>query len=134
MVSIPLTDFDKSPYSEFAKDKNLVVAAYVSIERIRVLPSNGEIEWVMATASDAGGVLPQWMQNLAVPGLLPKDVEMFMAWIPGRRSDKSKSPMISKSATNKSLPDAPGPSETTSLSTMPPPPISKTAEGEDESK
>lgn len=129
VVSIPLTDFDKSPHSEFAKDKSLVVAAYTSIERIRVLPSNGEIEWLMATASNAKGNLPIWMQNMAVPGLLPKDVEMFMGWIPGRRSDKSKSPMISKSATNKSLPDAPfEPSETTSLSTVPPPPISKTAE------
>jgi len=134
VVSIPVADFDKSPHSEFARDKSLVVATYVAIERIRVLPGSGEIEWVMATASDAGGVLPQWMQNLAVPGLLPKDVEMFMGWMPGRRSDKSKAPMISKSAANKSLPDAPEQSETTSLSTVPPPLISKTAEGEGDSK
>lgn len=49
------------------------MAAYVSVERIRFLPSNGEIEWIMATASDAGGVLPQFIQNLAVPGAIAKD-------------------------------------------------------------
>ena len=44
VISIPLTDFEKSPHSEFARDKSLVVAAYTSIERIRVLPSNGDVE------------------------------------------------------------------------------------------
>ncbi|RDW74083.1 hypothetical protein BP5796_07525 [Coleophoma crateriformis] len=86
VISIPLTDFEKSPYAEFARDKSLVVAAYASIERIRELPSTGEIEWIMATASDAKGVLPQWMQNMAVPGAVAKDVEMFLSWIPTRRS------------------------------------------------
>lgn len=128
VVSIPLSDFGDSPHSELAKSKDMVIAAYTSIERIRVLPSNGDIEWVMATASNAGGILPQWIQNLSVPGILPRDVEMFMDWVAGRRSDKSKSPMISKSSQNKSLPDAPVLAETTSLSTVPPPPISKSAE------
>ena len=59
IVSIPLNDFKKSPYAEYARDKSLVMASYTSIERIRILPSNGEVEWIMATASDAGGVLPQ---------------------------------------------------------------------------
>lgn len=86
VVSIPLYDFNKSPYAEAAKDKSLVMASYASVERIRVLPNNGEIEWIMATASDAGGVLPQWMQNLAVPGKVAKDVDMFLAWIPSTRS------------------------------------------------
>jgi hypothetical protein len=85
VVSIPLNDFKKSPYAEYALDKSLVVAAYVSVERVRILPDTGDIEWIMATASDAGGVLPQWMQNLAVPSAVAKDVEMFMTWIPGQR-------------------------------------------------
>jgi len=59
VVSIPLNDFDRSPHAEYAKDKSLVVAAYTSIERIRVIPTTAEVEWIMATASDAGGVLPQ---------------------------------------------------------------------------
>jgi len=77
VVSIPLTDFEKSPYADYARDKTLVVASYTSVERIRVLPTNGEIEWIMATASDAGGVLPQWMQNMAVPSKVAKDVCSF---------------------------------------------------------
>ncbi|CAG8981697.1 hypothetical protein HYALB_00006570 [Hymenoscyphus albidus] len=85
VVSIPLNDFEKSPYSEFAKDKSLVIAAYTSIERIRILPANSDIEWIMATASNAKGVLPQWMQNLAVPGAIAKDVDFFMSWIPSQR-------------------------------------------------
>ncbi|KAI9745495.1 MAG: hypothetical protein M1818_001029 [Claussenomyces sp. TS43310] len=59
VVSIPITDFQRSPHAQYAKDKSLVVAAYTSIERVRVLPETGEVEWIMATASDAKGVLPQ---------------------------------------------------------------------------
>ncbi|KAH7360216.1 hypothetical protein BKA65DRAFT_492634 [Rhexocercosporidium sp. MPI-PUGE-AT-0058] len=109
VVSIPINDFDRSPYAEFSKDKSLVMAAYASIERIRVLPSNGEVEWIMATASNAGGVLPQWMQNLAVPGAVAKDVEMFLSWIPSQRTTKDGKPApISKLNPNdKGLPAAP---------------------------
>jgi hypothetical protein len=127
VVSIPLMDFEKSPCAEYARDKSLVVAAYVSVERVRILPENGEIEWIMATASDAGGVLPQWMQNLAVPGAIAKDVDMFLAWIPQQRNEQSK-PSHVGAASDKSLPPAPAPSDTTSMSTVPPPPISKTVE------
>lgn len=108
VVSIPIHDFDKSPYAQDSKDKSLVVAAYVSVERVRVLPSNGDMEWVMATSSDAKGVLPQWMQNLAVPGAIAKDVELFMSWIPSQRSAESAPTPISKTEPpEKSLPAAP---------------------------
>lgn len=86
VVQLPVSDIDRSPYAEYARDKSLVVAAYTSIERIRILPESGEIEWIMATASDVGGVLPQWMQNLAVPGEITKDVQKFLAWIPSQRT------------------------------------------------
>ncbi len=131
VVSIPITDFDKSPQAEYAKDKSLVVAAYASIERIRILPKNGEIEWIMATASDAGGVLPQWLQNVAVPGKIAHDVDMFLSWIPSqRKAAKRPAPAQRSSTFDKSLPPAPAQSETASIVTTPPPPISKTAEGE----
>jgi Protein of unknown function (DUF3074) len=128
VVSIPITDFDKSPQAEYARDKSLVVAAYTSIERIRILPNSGEIEWIMATASDAGGVLPQWLQNLAVPGKVAHDVDMFLAWIPSQRKAKAKierAPVTRSSTFDKSLPAAPAQSETASVVTAPPPPISK---------
>ena len=117
VVSIPLIDFEKSPYAEYARDKSLVVAAYAAIERVRVLPSNGDVEWIMATASDAGGVLPQWMQNLAVPGAVAKDVGMFMSWIPSQRNGSDKPVPISKSEGDKTLPATPAAAA--------PPPISK---------
>ncbi|CZT49643.1 uncharacterized protein RSE6_10521 [Rhynchosporium secalis] len=92
VISIPITDFGKSPYADFAKDKSLVAGAYASVERIRILPSNGEIEWIMATASDAGGLIPQWVQNLAVPAAVAKDVDFFMSWIPSQRTNKDARP------------------------------------------
>ncbi|KAI6710895.1 hypothetical protein JHW43_006576 [Diplocarpon mali] len=91
VVSIPITDFERSLHAQFARDKSLVVAAYASIERIRMIPGNAEVEWIMATASDARGVLPQWLQNLAVPGKIAKDVGMFLAWIPSQRKSTGDS-------------------------------------------
>lgn len=123
VVSIPLIDFEKSPYSEYAKDTSLVVAAYTSIERIRVLPTNSDVEWIMATASNAKGVLPQWMQNMAVPSAIAKDVEFFMSWITSQRRTvgesngsretptpipKGEKPSMKRAdSRNKSLPAAP---------------------------
>lgn len=86
IVQIPVPDFEKSPFSEFARDKNLVIGVYTSVERIRILSEKGGIEWIMATASNAGGVLPQWIQNMAVPGEISKDVQKFLVWIPTQRS------------------------------------------------
>jgi hypothetical protein len=92
VVSIPVSDFGQSADSEYAQDPSIVVGAYVSVERIRVLPDDDNtardnwIEWIMATASDAKGSLPQWMQNLAVPGKILHDVDYFMKWIARERS------------------------------------------------
>ncbi|KAM3066837.1 hypothetical protein ACMFMG_006986 [Clarireedia jacksonii] len=100
VISIPLNDFKKSPYAEYALDKSLVVASYVSVERVRILPDTGDIEWIMATASDAGGVLPQWMQNLAVPSAVAKDVEIVIAKLslgadhPGVPARKEKNSLV----------------------------------------
>ena len=84
-----------------AKQKSSVVQGlYAAVEtctlRDRVLPSGAprqadgagdaeggeeEVEWIMATASDAKGNLPMMMQKMAMPGQLPKDVSHFMKWI-----------------------------------------------------
>jgi hypothetical protein len=42
-----------------------------------------EIEWIMATASDAKGVLPMWIQKTSVPSAVAKDVGYFLKWIRG---------------------------------------------------
>ncbi|KGQ10911.1 hypothetical protein BBAD15_g3735 [Beauveria bassiana D1-5] len=43
------------------------------------------IEWVMGTASDARGVLPEFVQALATPDMVPKDVDFFLSWVVGQR-------------------------------------------------
>ena len=39
----------------------------------------------MTTASDARGVLPKFVQALAVPGQIAKDVALFLSWIARER-------------------------------------------------
>ena len=38
---------------------------------------SGKVEWMMAVASDASGVLPMWAQKLGLPGAIAKDVGLF---------------------------------------------------------
>ncbi|KAH8179822.1 START-like domain protein [Sarocladium implicatum] len=61
-----------------------VKGVYTSVERVREIRP-GEIEWVMGTVSDAKGVLPAWVQRLATPSMIAKDVEMFLKWIAEER-------------------------------------------------
>ncbi len=58
---------------------------YTSIERCRITPS-GDVEWIMATASDAKGNLPLAVQKLGVPGAIVNDVGFFMKWIAEKRA------------------------------------------------
>ncbi|KAL8350689.1 hypothetical protein RB601_001042 [Gaeumannomyces tritici] len=79
------------PVLELARDGGVVVGAYVSVERVRRLGAGeaeaeaGKIEWVMATASDARGVLPARVQAMAVPSQIVKDVPWFLAWAAQQR-------------------------------------------------
>ncbi|KAK2065121.1 hypothetical protein LY76DRAFT_586659 [Colletotrichum caudatum] len=84
VVSIPVQDLAGSDHGQMVKDKSVVVGAYVSVERVRRLPT-GAIEWIMATASDAKGVLPAWIQAKAVLGVVAKDVALFLGWIAEER-------------------------------------------------
>lgn len=63
--------------------RNTVVAAYASVEQIVSLPTD-ELEWTMATTSDAGGLIPQWIQRNWTMGGVPKavvaDVGLFIGW------------------------------------------------------
>jgi Protein of unknown function (DUF3074) len=70
---------------DLKRKKEVVQGLYAAVETCTLRKkSNGEseeIEWIMATASDAKGALPMWMQKLALPGAVPKDVGYFMKWI-----------------------------------------------------
>ncbi len=49
------------------------------------------IEWIMATASDAKGWLPMWTQKLGVPSAVVKDVGLFIKWVAQHRhSEQSR--------------------------------------------
>lgn len=92
--------------SRTGTETDTVIASYASIERIRKVPGGSgggsgdagndaiekdrKIEWLMALTSDAGGVLPRWIQNLAVPGQIAKDVPLFLGWIAKERERKKK--------------------------------------------
>jgi hypothetical protein len=67
---------------------NEVQGRYVSVERFRRVGE--DIEWVMATASDAGGVLPRWVQDKAVPGQIAKDVKFYLKWAANQRSKEQE--------------------------------------------
>lgn len=91
VVSIPVPDFGKTDASKLASEKGAQVAVYVSVERIRKLPGDGsEIEWLMATAGNAGGVLPRWVQKMTMPGIVWKDVPLFLAWIAKERAKEAE--------------------------------------------
>lgn len=66
-------------------ERGTVTAAYTSVERVREVGDGGQVEWVMGTASDAKGILPEFVQVLAVPDAVAKDVNIFMAWIADQR-------------------------------------------------
>ena len=64
IVSIPV---DLTPDPELSKlEEKGVKARYVAVERLMELP-NGKVEWRMATASRAEGMLPQYMTERAMP-------------------------------------------------------------------
>ena len=84
-----------------AVPKNTIFAHYASVERVRLLPAattttgtgeNGgqRIEWIMATTSDAGGLVPQWVQRSWTMGGVPKaivaDVGLFLGWVERNRA------------------------------------------------
>lgn len=83
--------------------KNTIFAHYASVERVRLLPpatadanananasAERRIEWIMATTSDAGGQIPQWVQRSWTMGGVPKavvaDVGLFLGWVDKKRS------------------------------------------------
>lgn len=101
VVSVPVPDFGAAAagMSRLAAERGAQLARYVSVERLRRIPGSaaggggeeGEgdsIEWLMATASDAGGVLPMWVQNMAMPSVVWKDVPLFLKWIAEERQTR----------------------------------------------
>ncbi|KAH7022857.1 hypothetical protein EDB80DRAFT_695844 [Ilyonectria destructans] len=87
VVQIAAQAGDDQAEAGAAGHQNTVRAAYTSVEVVRET-ADGKIEWIMGTASNAGGVLPAWMQRMAVPGQIAKDVDMFTQWVATEREKK----------------------------------------------
>jgi hypothetical protein len=77
--------------------KKLVQGEYASVEKVtRIVaetaengtfaPSSSNV-WTMATASNAKGVLPMWVQKKAVPGEIVKDVEYVYGYIDTHKAE-----------------------------------------------
>ncbi|MCJ1247446.1 hypothetical protein MMC30_004660 [Trapelia coarctata] len=100
-IPINITDFPLALYSSSRnvregsttqKRKKVVLGRYTSVEKCTFLPDLN-IQWVMATASDAKGWLPMWMQKLGVPGAVMKDVGLFVDWVKGKRRSSADYPV-----------------------------------------
>lgn len=67
--------------------KKAVIGRYASVERVRKVDgeNSSEVQWDMATASDAAGNLPMVMQKMAMTGVIAKDVEYVMDWAAAKR-------------------------------------------------
>ncbi|KFY53043.1 hypothetical protein V496_07960 [Pseudogymnoascus sp. VKM F-4515 (FW-2607)] len=65
-----------------------VQGKYAAVERFRRVGAH--VEWVMATASRAGGVLPGWLQDLSVPGVVAKDVDLYLKWEAEQRESRAE--------------------------------------------
>lgn len=63
----------------------LVEGRYTSIESVKrktdPTSNEGQVVWIAATRSTAGGIIPQFATTLAVPGELVKDVGYVIGWI-----------------------------------------------------
>jgi hypothetical protein len=95
-VQIPLHPDPSSTPSELhqkitsSAPRRTIFANYASVERVSLLPNEPRsIEWTMATTSDAGGSIPQWVQRSWTLGGVPRavvaDVGLFMGWTMRRR-------------------------------------------------
>lgn len=79
------------PTASEQQKKKPVLGVYAAVETVRLMTGDehklpdgkedGRIEWTTATASDAKGNLPMFLQKPNLPGALAKDVGFFMKWI-----------------------------------------------------
>ncbi|KAI9808267.1 MAG: hypothetical protein M1825_004724 [Sarcosagium campestre] len=92
VVQVPLSGVETLPGSIFTKKSGYVTAVYSSVECVQSHERGALIDWAMATASDAKGYLPAWLQATAVPGAIAKDVKHFFKWLVGVRQERDQTP------------------------------------------
>ncbi|WVW86973.1 hypothetical protein I302_109029 [Kwoniella bestiolae CBS 10118] len=78
-ISIPFEHPDCPP--KVNNEKSRVRGKYVSVERVREIEGGREVEWRMATSSDAGGNIPRFVTNGSLPNSIAEDVPSFLGWM-----------------------------------------------------
>lgn len=86
-VQTPVELFDKLHFKEGEAD--VVHGVYASVERGSLVENSTKVKWQMATASDAKGILPAFIQKIAMPAEIAKDVGRFIEWRERLRTSQS---------------------------------------------
>jgi hypothetical protein len=97
VAQIPVDGSRLPDPSPSGSGKKTVTGTYVCIERCERQPGN-DVIWTMASSSAAGGNLPQFAQNMGIPGLIAKDVGYFLKWIDENRGSVSENSGIVKAS------------------------------------
>ncbi|KAL1891870.1 hypothetical protein Sste5346_007415 [Sporothrix stenoceras] len=106
VISVPINDWKgvAPPDPERADTKvadgpNITIGSYVSVERFRLVRKGEDraaplkkVEWVMATASHARGMLPLMIQTPFVPKKIAIDVPLFLKFMVGARQKAAAAP------------------------------------------
>ena len=71
IVSIPINLSSPEDNDLAAFEEKGVKGSYASVERILEL-SDGGVEWRMATSSSAGGLVPQFVNDIVLPEVVSK--------------------------------------------------------------
>jgi hypothetical protein len=87
VVQIP-ADSNDLPGSKY-NDKKMTEGIYCSVEYGSLIENGAKVKWQMATASDAGGALPMWVQKMGIAGAVTKDVGFFIEWIEKERKGQA---------------------------------------------
>ncbi|WRT69650.1 uncharacterized protein IL334_006640 [Kwoniella shivajii] len=81
-ISLPFEHPDCPPKQ--GNEKSRVRGKYVSVERVKEIEQGNEVEWRMATSSDAGGNIPRFVTNGSLPNSIAEDVPSFLGWLEKR--------------------------------------------------
>ncbi|KAL1408245.1 hypothetical protein Q8F55_005051 [Vanrija albida] len=81
-ISIPFSHPDC--VEKQGAEKSRVRGKYVSVELVREQDGGAQVEWRMATSSDAGGNIPRFVTNASLPSKIAEDVPSFLGWMTRR--------------------------------------------------
>ncbi|WWC92765.1 uncharacterized protein L201_007724 [Kwoniella dendrophila CBS 6074] len=81
-ISIPFEHPDCPP--KVNNEKSRVRGKYVSVEKVTEIQNGNQVQWRMATSSDAGGNIPRFVTNGSLPNSIAEDVPSFIGWMEKR--------------------------------------------------